>query len=223
VPEDSHERPLLLVLPSKAAIGDAFVALLSHEEVRAYALPALWSLRFGRVDALASLPDVAHLDLENLPGVVAWMLSAATPAARESLIATAWDEAHERVREFYLRRSTLAILATIFKIGKSTRGIPPPALFASDQVHEARFEAVYRLYPLPGAKSDREVPAEEGSIVFYPFDPEDSDAHREVADLREQDAVVEVFAYDAGRERHRAWVSSVAAARGWRVVDPIGP
>ena len=125
-----------------------------------------------------------------------------------------------RVREFFLRRPTLAVLATFFMVGRTLTGLPPPPLFVADQVHEARFEAVYRLYPLPGAQGDPAVPAEEASIVFYPFDPEDADARAEAPGIRPGEVVVEVFAYEAGRARHRALLASVAGSRRWRVIDP---
>ena len=77
----------------------------------------------------------------------------------------------------------------------------------------------YRIDPAPG---DRNVlaPAEEASLVLYPFDPTNAEARRE-ADLGAgSEAVLEVFAYDDARPRHRAVLEDVSRTTGWRVVDP---
>ena len=221
MPAPSHERPLLLLLPHSAAIGDAFRTILSHDEVRAYALPAVWDLSWGPVDLMTLLPRIERLDLGNVDEAIAALVRASTPAALSALSATVWAAVPESVRGFFLKRSVMGTFAALLKISRPSSSQSPPAAFVADRVHEARFEAVYRLHVLPGASSLPVAPPEEASVVVYPFDPRNAEGRAEArlpADGRE--VLVEVFAYDAGRDRHRAFLEMVASARGWRIVDP---
>ena len=216
----SHERPILLLVPGPAGVAEALRALLTHVEVRAYALPAVWDLSFGTVDAMKGLPRVPRLDLENLPHVVRYLADAATPEALDAWLSRTWQEIHDRVRQWYLKRGAIAVLGSLFKVGKPSSAYPPPAAFRSDRVHAARLEATYRLHVVPGAVTDPVAPAEEASVAWYPFDPRDAEGRSDAglpADGPEW--VLEVFAYEAGRARHLRVLSAVAATSGWRVVD----
>jgi hypothetical protein len=220
----SHERPLFVVLPSPDAVGEALVAFLSSDEVRAFALPALWDLAQGGLDPLRALPGVRRLDLDNLPRVVSWLLEHATPAALARHAEATWAEVPDRVREYFLKRSVLATLGGIFRVGKPASSFPPPPSFVADRVHEARFEVAYRLERLPGAASPPAAPPEEASLVLYPFDPRNAEGRAEAGlEPNGPEAVLEAFAYEAGRARHRAFLESVAGPRGWRVADPDAP
>lgn len=217
----SHERPILLLVPGPDAVAEAFRALLTHVEVRAYGLPAVWDLSFGPVDALKGLPRVSRLDLDNLSDVVRWLVGAATPAALDAWLDRTWREIHDRVRQWYLKRGALSVLGSLFKLGKPSSEYPPPPAFRSDRVHAAKLEATYRLHTVGGTVTDPVAPAEEASVAFYPFDPRDVEG-REGAGLPPdgRECVLEVFAYEAGRERHRRVLEAVAAGTaGWRVVD----
>ncbi len=216
----SHERPILLLVPDPAGVAEALRALLTHVEVRAYALPAVWDLSFGPVDAMKGLPAVPRLDLGNLGEVVRYLAGAATPAALEAWLARTWQEIHDRVRQWYLKRGAMAVLGSLFKVGRPSASYPPPPAFRSDRVHAAKLEATYRLHVVAGAVTDPVAPAEEASVAWYPFDPRDVEGRTDAGlppDGRE--CVLEVFAYEAGRARHLRVLEAVAAASGWRVVD----
>lgn len=220
----SHERPILLLVPGPEAVADALRALLTHVEVRAYALPAVWDLGFGAVDAMKGLPRVPRLDLENLPEVVRYLLGAATPEALEAWLGRTWLEIHDRVRQWYLKRGAVAVLGSLFKLGRPSASYPPPPAFRSDRVHAAKFEATYRLHTVAGAVTDPVAPAEEASVAFYPFDPRDVEGRADAGlPLDGRECVLEVFAYEAGRARHLRVLEDVARRAGWRVVDtPVG-
>jgi hypothetical protein len=220
----SHERPMLVVLPDADAVGPALVALLSAPAVRAYALPAVWDLDLGGLDPLAGLPDVRRLDLENLPRVVDWLRRAATPARLDEHTRRVWAETSDSVREFFLRRSAVATFAALLRLGRSSRGFDPPPSFVEDRKRGARFEVVYRLAREAGAPPSPLAPEEEASLVVYPFDVH-APASRAEAGLppSAREAVVEAFAYEAGRARHRAFLADAARSVGGRVVDPPAP
>ncbi len=217
----SHERPILLLVPGPEAVAEAFRAILSHVEVRAYALPAVWDLSFGSVDVLKGLPRVPRLDLENLSDVVRYLVGAATPAALDAWLDRTWQEIHDRVRQWYLKRGALSVLGSLFKVGKPSSSYPPPPAFRSDRVHAAKLEATYRLHVVGGTVTDTVAPAEEASVAFYPFDARDAEGRVDAGlPVDGREAVLEVFAYEAGRERHRRLLEAVAGAHaGWRVVD----
>ena len=221
-PLASEERPILLVVPSRAQVAEAFRAVLSHEEVRAWAMQPVWNVWWDGVDVLNGCRDVANLDLRNLDEVIGYLLRAATPEIMRRNVAREWEEVGNHVREFFLKRSTLAIFGGIFKLGRPTSAYEPAPQFVSDCIHEARFEAQYRLCVVPGAAARGIAPPEEASLVFYPFDPENAEARAEAGLHAEgREAILEAFCYAEGRDRHRAHLRSVASARGWRVVDPF--
>lgn len=217
----SHERPILLLVPSPRALAEAIRAICTHPDVRAYAFPAVWDLSFGRVDAPALCPDVRRVDLENLDAVLARLLEAATPGALAAWAHDLWTKIPDRVREHFLKRGGFAIFAAAFRVAKPASAFDPPPAFSADRVREARFETAYRLAPAAGEASPPEAPAEEATATAYLFDPQAA-AGREEAGLPADgaEAALEVFAYAAGRERHRRFLEALAADRGWRVVDP---
>jgi hypothetical protein len=216
----SEQRPLVLLLPSPAAVADALRAVVADARVRAFALPAVWDLAWGPLDALSALPDVRRLDLDNLPKVVAWLQRVATKETLEGLVAAQWRSLPDRVREFWLRRSALAVVASLFRVGRPSGAFDPPESFRLDRVLAMRLEASYRLARDPDAPWDREAPPEEASVVWYPFDPAGALARADLgAEAAGHGAALEVFAYEAGRARHRSHLAQVAARHGWRVAE----
>ena len=219
----SHERPILLLVPSARALPDAIRAICEHADVRAYAFPAVWDLSFGRVDALTLCEDVRRVDLANVGAVLARLFEAATPGALAAWAHEVWKAIPDRVRDHFLGRSGFAIFAAAFRVAKPASEFDPPASFLADRVREARFETAYRLSRAAGEASPLEAPAEEATATAYLFDPQAA-VGREEAGLPTDgaEAALEVFAYAAGRERHRRFLEALAAERGWRVVDPAG-
>jgi hypothetical protein len=219
----SHERPILLLVPSPAALPQAIRAICGHADVRAYAFPAVWDLSYGRVDATTLCPDVRRVDLSNLDAVLARLFEAATPGALAAWTREMWAAVPERVREHFLKRGGFAIFAAAFRVARPASTFDPPASFTADRVREARFETSYRLRTA-GETSPPEAPWEEATVTAYLFDPQAA-AGRAEAGLPADggEAALEVFAYAAGRERHRRFLEAVAAEHGWRVVDPAVP
>jgi hypothetical protein len=212
---------MLLVVPDRGRIAAAVRAVLAHDRVRAWTLPPLWTLAWDGVDAVRDLPAIRHVDLETVGPVVSYLLAASTPEGLERHVAREWERAGNRVREFFLRRSALAVFSSILRMGTPSAEVAPPPLFRSDAIHVAKFEAAYRLHVVPGAVARAEAPPEEASLVFYPFDPENAEGRAEAGlDPKGREAALEVFAYDAGRTRHREHLQAVAREQGWRVVDP---
>ena len=212
---------MLLLVPSARALPEAIRAICGRPEVRAYAFPAMWDLAFGRVDALALCPDVRRIDLANLDAVLGRLSEAATPGALAAWSRDVWAAIPDRVREHFLGRGGFAIFAAAFRVAKPASAFDPPASFVADRVREARFETAYRLAPAAGEAPSLEAPPEEASATAYLFDPQAAAGRAEAglpADGAE--AALEVFAYAAGRERHRRFLEATAADRGWRVVDP---
>lgn len=219
----SHERAIFLVLPEGVTAARAFALALRHAEVRAFALPAPWELAWGPVDVLRDVPSIATIDLDAFEPLFAYFARAGTPAALETLVERTWVEIPERVRQYWLGRGALSILAGVFRLGPRSGEVAPPAGFREDRRVVARFEATYRLHAVAGSRSDPVAPAEEGSLVVYPFDVRNLGSRAEAGLPPEgRETIVEVFAYEAGRERHRRWLESVAASLGARVLDPAG-
>jgi hypothetical protein len=217
----SHERPILLLVPGPQALSEAIRAICGHEDVRAYAFPAVWDLSFGRVDAMSLCPDVRRVDLDNVGELLSRLMAAATPGALSAWTREVWAAIPDRVREHFLRRGGFAIFAAAFRVARPSGTFDPPPSFAADRVREARFETSYRLAPAAGEALRPEAPAEEASAVTYLFDPLAVAGKEEAGLPREgSEAALEVFAYERGRERHRRFLEALAAARGWRVVDP---
>jgi len=212
---------MFLVLPPGASLAGAMRAALTHAEVRAFALPALWDLHWGSLDALRDVPSVATVDLAALDDLVGWFARAGTPEAFDAFVTRSWAEIPDRVREYWLGRGPFAVMAGLFRVGPKAAQIAPPAGFRADRRAFARFEITYRLHALPGARADDTAPPDEGSLVAYAFDPRNVAARAE-AGLPDSggETLLEAFAYEAGRARHRRFLESVAASIGARVLDP---
>lgn len=217
-PPFDHERPLLLVLKDRDGPADAFLALLAHPEVRMHRWPAPWAFERAGVDLPAALPDLETIDAERLPQVLEVLLRLHTPEALDALVTRTWRETDERVRSFFLKRPVFTTFASTVGMAPKSRDVPPPEEFVTGQIVIHRFELEYRLSP-GEEPSNLVAPAEEGSLVLYPFDPANAAARRE-AKLPEGTApILEAFAYGTGRARHRQVLEDVAHARGWQVID----
>jgi hypothetical protein len=215
----SHERPILVVLRGGERPGEALRALLSAPAVRQHLLPAPWALERAGIDLRPVLPDVTSVTLGTLPRVLETVTRLATPECLEALVESTWKGAEESVRAWYLRRGLVGTLRAMFRVGPRTVDETPPAAFREDRVKENGFVVEYRLDPLPGSGNPL-APAEEASIAVYPFDLADATGRREAGLPPGDEAVLEVFAYQAGRDAHRAFLEGIARVTGWRVVDP---
>ena len=213
-----HEKPILLVLSASETAAEGILAFLARTEVRHHVFPPLWFLDGSGVDLPAAIPDVASVTTETLPRVLksAERLSTAEVLRAHGL--RVWREADEQVRHYYLKRTTLQTFAAIFKVAPAAKDREPPPEFWEDRIHEHRFEVEYRLAREP-QPAEAPAPGEEGSIVFYPFDPPNAAARRDAGLPEGAGVVLEVFAYAWQRERHVALCESLARAQGWRSVD----
>ena len=213
-----HERALLLVLREGDAPAAAFLALLDHPDVRMYQLPAPWAFERAGIDLPAALPDLETITRERLPQVLEVLLRLHTSEVLGALVRDVWRAVDERVRAFFLKRPVFATFASTVGMAPKSAEIEPPEEFVAGQVIVNRFEMEYRLQS-GDEETDPVAPPEEGSLVLYPFDPVNAAARRE-ADLPAGSApILEVFAYEAGRERHRRVLEDIAHARGWQVID----
>lgn len=216
---EDHERALLLVLKDGAHPAEAFEALLAHPEVRAWQLPPLWTWDHAGLDVIAARPQLGSIRADNLRDALDALLALADEPALERLSVSLWRQVDEQVRQFYLQRPLVGVLASMVKLGPSSRDVPPSDGFKQAQVFLNRFEMEYRLDRPAGEPAQPTAPQEEGSLVLYPFDVRDRYARREVGLGEGTGPVLEVFAYASGRDRHRRVFEEIAAARGWRVVD----
>lgn len=208
-----HERPAYLLLARGADLGAALAHALAHPEVRVAALPPLWFLDAAGIDLVAALGDLRQFDTQALPRVLATVGRLCT---REALIALAertWREVGEQVRQHYLKRGTLKTFASIFGLGAKSRNVGPPEEFVAEQVRIQRLEIQYRLAPQP-MEPPPPAPAEEGSLIVYPFDLEGALARRELGLAQDGGPVIELFAYAWQHERHAAFWSRLAADLG---------
>ena len=219
----SHERAIFLVLPAGTPPAAAFRAVLTHDEVRAHAFPPVWDLVVGAIDVLRDVPDVSTVTLDALDDLFAYFARVGTPDALDALVTRMWAEIPDRIREYWLGRGAFSVLKGIFRVGPRAADVAPPAGFRADRRANARFEATYRLHTVPGARPNPVAPPEEGSLVLYPFDVRNVEARVE-AGLPDtgSETILEAFAYEAGRDRHRRFLESVAASLGARVLDPDG-
>ncbi len=219
----SHERAIFLVLPAGVSPAAAFRAVLTHDEVRAHAFPPLWDLSVGAIDVLRDVPSVSTVTLDALDDLFAYFARVGTPEALDALVTRTWAEIPDRVREYWLGRGALSVLKGIFRVGPRAADVDPPATFRADRRANARFEATYRLHEVPGTRPDPFSPVEEGSLVLYPFDVRNVEARAEAGlSASGSETILEAFAYEAGRERHRRFLQSVAPVLGGLVVDPDG-
>ncbi len=219
----SHERAIFLVLPRAVSAADAFRRVLTHEEVRAHAFPAPWDVAWGNVDVVRDVPAISTIDLASLDALFTYFARAGTSAALDTLVTRTWAEIPDRVREYWLGRGPLSIMAGLFRVGPKAKDVAPPPGFRDDRRAASRFEATYRLHAMPGARENPMAPPEEGSLVVYPFDVRNVAARAEAGLASDAgETIVEIFAYESGRERHRRVVESVATSIGARVLDPDG-
>lgn len=215
----SHEEPILVVLPANEPAATALGKVVADPEVRHVQLPPLWRFDAAGIDLPAALPDCRAITEQNLQKVLTVLLRLCTPEHLDELVAREWSLADERVRQHYLRLGIGQTFAAIFRVAPRTVERAPPPLFRYDRVHEHAFEVQYRLARLEDP-ADFRAPDEEGSIVLYPFDPVNAGAREEAGIGQEGGVVLEAFAYEPARARHRAFLERVAAGHGWRVVDP---
>ncbi len=214
----SHEQPLLLVLPADVAVEAALPELLTAPEILHLALPPLWALDKAGVDLPAALPDCKGATLDTLEDVLGTLLRLCDDALLRQLVQRTWLTAEERVRQHYLQLGVGQTMAMIFKAGPKTRDREPPAEFIRDRIIENGYEIQYRLAP-EGDVPDWRAPPHEGTLTIYPFDPAAAASRKEAGVGPGSGAVLEIFAYEAGRDRHRDYWRRVASARGWQLAE----
>jgi len=219
-PLQDHERALLLVTKDGTRPAAAFEALLEHPDVVAHQFPAPWAFERAGVDLLAALPGLGTIGRDTLEPVLDRLVALHTPERLDRLCRETWRQADERVRAFHLERSILATFAGILRVGPRTADLPPPAGFVEGMVFTHRFEMQYRLRPKRGESRVLHAPAEEASLVLYPFDPANRVGRREAGlDEVGRGPVYELFAYASGRDRHRRVLEEVARRGGWTVAE----
>jgi hypothetical protein len=214
----SHESPLLLVLDGGATAADGIRAVLAHKDVDCWSLPPPWVLERAGIDLPSALPGLGQLSLDNLDGVLEALLARCHADHLDALVAHLWREADERVRTWYLERGALETLASIVRLKPRASELDPPPAFVQDRIHEHAFVVEYRLVDA-GALDTPTAPPGEGSLVLYPFDPPNAAARVETGLAAGSEVILEAFAYESGRERHRVVLEAVAEARGWNVLD----
>ena len=212
-----HEQPLYVALPRGTTAGAAVEHVLSRPEVKAYALPAPWFLEPVGVDLLSALPDLRSITPADVDRVLEAAGRLCTRSLLEARSRELWLEADERVRQHFLKRGTLQVLAGIFRMGPRSIDLPPTQEFVADRVHEHRFEVQYRLSPERGGET-YPAPPEEGSVIVYPFDLENRLARKELGLDGNAGPILEVFAYVWQQDRHRALWQSVARDLGARLL-----
>lgn len=221
----SHETPILLILPAEIQVEAALPELLAADSIRQVAFPPLWVLDRVGVDLPAALPAVRQVTLESLEEVLGTLIRLCDDSQLDTLVRRMWQEVDERVRQHYLGLGVGAAMASLLKVGVDTRAKEPPPSFVRDRIAESGFEVQYRLAPEAEAPGDAggfdwTAPPHEGSLTVYPFDPAGAATRAEAGVEAGSGAVLEIFAYEAGRARHRAYWQAVAEAKGWTLVDP---
>ena len=214
----SHEQPLLLVLPAAARVEAVLPGMLAEPEIRHFTLPPLWCLDKAGIDLAAVLPQVRTVSLESLAEVLGTLIRLCDPQELDGLVRREWFAVDERVRQYYLDASIGRTLAMIFRFAPRSLDQAPPPAFRRDRIHENGFQVEYRLARVH-AERDFRAPEEEGSIVVYPFDPANEEARTEAQLGAGSGAVLEIFPYETGRERHRDAWAAIAGRHGGRVVD----
>ena len=217
----SHEEPLYVVLPVGMRAADALGRFLDDARVRHYQFPPIWAFERSGLDLPSAMPDVPCVTRDNLEDFLRDLTLLCDGAALDRLVTRTWLSVDEAVRDHYLQRSTLQTFAAIFRVGPRSNEQAPPPAFRADRIHDHGFEVQYRLAPDRGPSTPR-APREEGSLIYYPFDPANASGRAE-AGLDEGDAVVlEAFAYEEGREQHRDVLEAMGRDIGWELVDPAG-
>jgi len=214
----SHEQPILLVLPPGESIAEVLPRILADGEIRHLAFPPPWCLDKAGIDLPAAAPGLRTIDLDSLETALRTLLRLCDQAELDALVARTWAEVDERVRQHYLSLGIGRTFAQIFKLAPRSEDVAPPASFRRDRVHENGFDVQYRLVR-DDAPRDLRAPPEEGSLVLYPFDPANEEARREAGLEEGTGTVLEIFAYEWGRERHLAYWQGVAARSGWQAID----
>ena len=220
----SHETPILLILPADAPVEAELPRLLGEAGIRHVAFPPLWVLDRVGVDLPAALPEVRQVTLDTLEDVLGTLIRLCDDTQLDQLVRRMWQSVDERVRQHYLGLGVGAAMASLLKVGVDTRAKEPPPAFVRDRIAESGFEVQYRLAPegeIPDEVGDFDwtAPPHEGSIAVYPFDPAGAATRAEAGIEAGSGAVLEIFAYEAGRTRHRTYWQGVADARGWTLVD----
>lgn len=217
---NSHENPILLLLPAHTSVAEGITTLLADADVRHVHYPALWFLDDTGVDLAAALPKTRAIDASTLPTVVDALHRICNEEALRALVLRRWREVDERVRDYYLKRSTLQSFAAIFKFGTPSIERDPPPEFRHDRIYENPFSIAYRIARGDEARNIR-APAEEATLSYHPFDPQGATARTEAGLEAGTGAVLEIFAYAQGRARHRELAERVARSQpGWQVHDP---
>lgn len=221
-PNASHEVPILLVLPSRASVGTAMREILADRDVRQIAWPPLWSFEDAGIDLCNASPNIRSLDFDALDEVVGALGRACDQAALARLVARRWREVEERVRDWYLQRGVMRTMAGAFRMGPPTVSLPPPPAFVRDRIFEHPLRIEYRLLREGESTPPRLAPAEEATLVWHPFDPSGHASRLEHGLEPGDGPLLECFAYQAGRARHRVLFDRVAAAgAGRQVHDPL--
>jgi hypothetical protein len=215
----SHEQPMLLVLPADLRVEAVLPTLLADPGIRHYALPPLWALDRTGLDLAAALPNCRSVTLESMEEVLGSLIRLCDGEQLDVLVRSTWASVDERVRQYYLELGVAAAMAGIFKVGPRTLEREPPASFVRDRIAEHGFEVQYRL-EAEGRTEDWTAPPHEGTLTVYPFDPAATASRAEAGVEPGSGAVLEVFAYASGRDRHRAFWQTVAEREGWQLVDP---
>ena len=213
----SHEEPLLVILPPGTSAGEELAAFAASPAVASFHLPPPWAFESIGLAADTWLAGARTCSLEALPDHLARLTACCDDTMRESMVRQGWLTAPESVRDFYLGRGAFKTFAAIFKMAPSTRSEAPPEVFRKELALQHGFAVEYRL-PAEGDDVHRSAPAEEASLVYYPFDPKGEG--RDELKTRTGGVVLEAFAYAEGRAQHAKVLTDFGAARGWQVVDP---
>ena len=213
-----HEKPILLVLKEGEPAGHAFLALLDHPDVATHQFPPPWYAEKAGVDLPEAMPDLETITCDRLTAVLDTLIRLHTKEDLDRIVNEMWREVDEQVRAFFLKRPVLTTFASILRMAPKTKDMPPADEFVEGQIFMHRFEMEYRLHRA-WEKPNPVAPEEEGSLVLYPFDPQNAAARRD-GNLDEGPAIVlEMFAYGPARDRHRKVLEEVAKKGGWRVID----
>jgi hypothetical protein len=213
----SHEDPILIVLPEGADVGAELASFVAGRPVTSYQLPEPWAFESAGIGPEVLLGSEKTLRASELPEVLRRLTANCDGDHLTRMVARAWRDAPPSVREYYLDRSALQTVASLFGIGARNAEVEAPERFWSDQKLLHYFTVQYRL--ASSDVPDPQAPAHEGSLAYYPFDALGKGRRPEGADLG-PGVLLEGFAYAAGRQEHRAAYEAHGTARGWRVVDP---
>lgn len=214
----SHEDPLYLVLPAGMRAGEALARFIDDARIRHYQLPPVWAFERAGLDLPSAMPEVACITRENLEPFLRDLTLLCDGPTLDRLVARTWLSVDETVRDHYLRRNTLQTFAAIFRVGPRSTEQPPPPDFRADRIHDHGFELQYRLAPERGPSSPL-APTEEGSLMYYPFDPANASGRAEAGLGAGEAVVLEAFAYEAGRARHREVLEAIGREVGFEVIE----